>query len=76
MTPDKCRVTTCPYERVRDALYCGSAGNRHLDDLWAGRLRRLADGTFIGQAGPSTRAAVVPEWRRRLTAKDMTRSVA
>lgn len=63
---DKCAVQGCPEERVEGALVCGSGGRRHLDDLWAGRLRKLADGSFIGTAGPQPRQ---PEWLRRSLAQ-------
>lgn len=71
---EKCLVAWCPEERVRDALYCGSAGRGHLGDNFAGRIRVLADGTAVLTAGPQSRE---PEWLRRrrtvgLPAKEMT----
>lgn len=48
-------MTACPEERVDGALYCGSAGQRHIADNLAGRIRDLSDGTVIVTAGPHYR---------------------
>lgn len=56
---DECRFTTCHEERITDTLWCRA----HLNDWWAGRIRRLADGSFIGVAGPRERK---PAWVERM----------
>lgn len=78
MLPDQdtvtgpCRVTGCSEERVAWTFFC----RPHLNDNWSGRLRRLANNQWIGTVGPQSREPFVPEWRKHLTAKDMTRSAA
>jgi hypothetical protein len=55
----KCVISWCAEDRVRDALFCRANG--HLYDWYAGRIRRLSDGSYIGVIGPVART---PAWRR------------
>lgn len=54
---ERCRVVKCPAARSADALVCGEAGRGHLADLFAGRLVRLADGSFRERVALTGRAA-------------------
>jgi len=55
---ESCAVVACDRHRQRDSLFCAE----HLNDMWANRLTRQEDGTFI----PA----------KRWIPRDMTRSAA
>jgi hypothetical protein len=55
---EACAVVDCTRHRTTDSLFCQD----HLGEMWANRLDRQADGTFIP--------------RRRFVARDLTRSAA
>lgn len=73
-----CAVRECDEPRVPDSLFCRANG--HLTDAWQNRLARQDDGTYARPTDLRARSAAaepfVPEWRRRLTAKDLTGAVA
>ena len=50
----KCAVVACDGDRAADSLVCGE----HLTEMWANRLDRQPDGTFVQ--------------RRRFAARDLT----
>lgn len=51
-----CNVRGCDRDRARDAQVCLD----HLNDLWANRLERQGDGTFV------LVGLLLPSWRRRI----------
>jgi hypothetical protein len=55
---ETCAVVGCSRHRTPDSLFCTD----HLREMWANRLDRQPDGTFVA--------------RRRFVARDFTRSVA
>lgn len=59
---EKCAVAGCDRHREADSLFC----REHLNDMWANRLHREPDGTFVYSL----------PFRGRLAAKDYTGSAA
>lgn len=70
--PGSCLVGSCDEEPVAGAMFCGSAGNRHLTENWLGRLVRLSDGSYASTVGPTPEQPFRPVWLRHLKSKDMT----
>lgn len=53
---ETCAVVACDRHRTDSSLFC----HEHLNDMWANRLDRQADGTFV---------VTGPNWR--FTAKEL-----